>query len=56
MITDANDIKNYDDLLKLTDIAWDRLMDIIAEEVDQAMVALQNKPATKKKTMSHKIG
>jgi hypothetical protein len=55
MITDANNVKCYEDLLELTNDAWDQLMNIIAIEVDQAMSELKNKP-TKKKTMSHKMG
>lgn len=62
MITNANDIKCYEDLMKLTDDAWEQLMDIVDKEVDAGWLELENDPTsgwnklTSKKTMSHKIG
>ena len=53
MINDINDIKGYEDLCKLTDEAWDQFMDIVNQEVDQAM---DQKSANNKKSMSKKIG
>lgn len=55
MIADANDVKCYEDLIKLTDDAWDQLLNIVNQEVDSALDQLANKPTTKK-TMSQKIG
>jgi len=55
MITDANDVKCYEDLFKLTDDAWDQLLNIVNQEVDSALDQLANKKTTKK-TMSQKIG
>jgi len=53
MIDDVKDIKGYEDLCKLTDKAWDQLMDIVFQEVDQAM---DQKSTNNKKSMSKKIG
>jgi hypothetical protein len=53
MINDINDIKGYEDLCSLTEEAWEQLMDLIAQEVDEA---LDQTSANKKKSMSKKTG
>ena len=53
MINDIKNIKGYEDLCNLTDEAWEQLMDLIAQEVDEA---LDQTSANKKKSMSKKIG